>query len=65
MNWSKLSAGAAFPNLSWPTVGGDQLDLSKVVGWSLLVLYRGRAPDCDRQRLSYSRRLVMVRASAW
>ncbi len=47
MNSTKLPAGAAFPDISWPTVGGERLDLSKVEGWRLLVVYRGQhCPLC-------------------
>lgn len=47
MSSTKLTAGAAFPDLSWPAVGGDQLELSKGDGWRLLVVYRGQhCPLC-------------------
>jgi peroxiredoxin len=46
---SKLTAGAAFPALAWPTVGGDTLDISATPGWRLLVVYRGKhCPLCKR-----------------
>jgi peroxiredoxin len=44
---TKLTAGAAFPVMSWPAVGGDQLHLSGAAGWRLLVVYRGQhCPLC-------------------
>jgi peroxiredoxin len=45
----KLHAGSAFPKLSWPTVGGGQLDLERESGWRALIVYRGRhCPLCKR-----------------
>jgi peroxiredoxin len=44
---TKLKAGAAFPDVSWPAVGGGRIDLSKGECWRLLVVYRGRhCPLC-------------------
>ena len=46
---NKLAAGAAFPNLTWPTVGGDKLDIAAMPGWRLLAVYRGKhCPLCKR-----------------
>lgn len=42
MTSTKLTAGAAFPDISWPAVGGDQLEIAKGTGWRLLVVYRGQ-----------------------
>ena len=45
----KLEAGSAFPELTWPTVGGGQLDLERESGWRALIVYRGRhCPFCKR-----------------
>lgn len=38
----KLEAGSAFPKLTWPTVGGGQLELERETGWRALIVYRGR-----------------------
>jgi peroxiredoxin len=47
MTSTKLTAGADFPDMSWPAVGGDRLQISKVEGWRLLVVYRGKhCPLC-------------------
>jgi peroxiredoxin len=47
MTSTKLTAGAAFPDIPWPAVGGDQLEISKGEGWRLLVVYRGQhCPLC-------------------
>ena len=44
---TKLTAGAVFPDNSWPTVGGDHLEIAKAEGWRLLVVYRGQhCPLC-------------------
>jgi peroxiredoxin len=46
---SKLAAGAAFPRLTWPTVGGGTLDVAALPGWRLLAVYRGKhCPLCKR-----------------
>jgi peroxiredoxin len=46
---SKLAAGAAFPNVAWPMVGGGTLDVAAMSGWRLLAVYRGRhCPQCKR-----------------
>lgn len=45
----KLAAGAAFPNLSWPTTGGGTLNVAAMPGWRLLAVYRGKhCPLCKR-----------------
>lgn len=45
----KLDAGARFPKLDWPAVGGGRLDLAAAGGWRLLVVYRGaHCPLCKR-----------------
>lgn len=49
MTSTKLTAGVAFPDISWPTVGGDRLQISRGEGWRLLVVYRGQhCPLCKR-----------------
>lgn len=46
---NKLAAGSGLPNFSFPTVQGAIVDLAKVSGWRLLVVYRGRhCPICKR-----------------
>ncbi|KAB2920279.1 MAG: redoxin domain-containing protein [Hyphomicrobiaceae bacterium] len=46
---SKLAAGAAFPGLVWPAVGGGTLDVAAMQGWRLLAVYRGKhCPLCKR-----------------
>lgn len=46
---SKLAAGAAFPKLTWPKVGGGTLDIAAMPGWRLLAVYRGKhCPICKR-----------------
>ncbi|NJO23901.1 MAG: redoxin domain-containing protein, partial [Sphingomonadales bacterium] len=46
---NKLAAGAPFPKLAWPTVGGGTLDVSTMPGWRLLAVYRGKhCPICKR-----------------
>jgi hypothetical protein len=45
----KLTAGAAFPKLAWPTIGGGTLDIAAMPGWRLLAVYRGKhCPLCKR-----------------
>jgi peroxiredoxin len=42
-----MAAGAAFPQVSWPTVGGGRLDPASGTGWRVLVIYRGKhCPLC-------------------
>ncbi len=46
---SKLTAGAAFPPLAWPVVGGGTLNVATMSGWRLLAVYRGRhCPLCKK-----------------
>jgi len=46
---NKLAAGAAFPGLTWPVVGGGTLDVGTLPGWRLLAVYRGKhCPICKR-----------------
>jgi len=45
----KLQAGASFPAMSWPQIGGGKLDPQNAQGWRLLVVYRGKhCPLCKR-----------------
>jgi peroxiredoxin len=47
MQPTKMVAGAPFPQMSWPTVEGGELDLASGTGWRLLVVYRGKhCPLC-------------------
>ena len=44
---TKFTAGAPFPDFAWPLVAGGQLDLARMSGWRVLVVYRGRhCPRC-------------------
>ena len=44
-----LAAGAEFPTLTWPLVGGGEADPAAVPGWKLLVVYRGKhCPICRK-----------------
>jgi peroxiredoxin len=46
---TKLAAGAAFPNLSFWTVGGDEIDIAAMPGWRMLIVYRGKhCPLCQK-----------------
>ncbi len=45
----KLTAGAPFPNLTWPAIGGGRLDIASMPGWRLLAVYRGKhCPLCKK-----------------
>ena len=45
----KLAAGASFPKLSWPAVGGGTLNVASMPGWRLVAVYRGKhCPLCKR-----------------
>ncbi|MCK7592267.1 peroxiredoxin-like family protein [Pseudomarimonas salicorniae] len=45
----KPTSGAPFPDLTWPTVDGGVLDLSRQSGWRMLIVYRGaHCPLCKR-----------------
>ena len=44
---AKMAAGATFPNLSWPAVGGGRVEPAAGDGWRLLIVYRGQhCPVC-------------------
>lgn len=44
---TKFSAGAPFPDLAWPLTGGGELDVARMPGWRVLVVYRGKhCPRC-------------------
>jgi peroxiredoxin len=44
---TKLAAGAPFPPISWPAVGGARVDPSARSGWQVLIVYRGQhCPLC-------------------
>lgn len=46
---TKLSAGAAFPQMSWPTADGGKLDVAGTPGWRMLAVYRGKhCPLCKK-----------------
>jgi len=46
---TKLEAGAAFPPLSLPKVGGGDTKVGGNTGWQMLVVYRGKhCPQCKR-----------------
>ena len=46
---TKLPAGAVFPAMSWPQVGGGTIDPWRASGWRMLVVYRGKhCPLCKR-----------------
>jgi peroxiredoxin len=46
---TKLGAGAVFPAMSWPQVGGGSIDPWKTHGWRMLIVYRGKhCPLCKR-----------------
>jgi peroxiredoxin len=49
MPTAKLGAGAPFPQITWPRVGGGLVEPSNHTGWLLLVVYRGKhCPLCKR-----------------
>ena len=44
---AKMAAGATFPKLSWPAVGGGRVEPAAGDGWRLLIVYRGQhCPVC-------------------
>lgn len=44
---AKLAAGAAFPDIRTPRLGGGEVAPAALAGWRLLVVYRGRhCPLC-------------------
>ena len=48
-NTSKLAAGAPFPKLSMPAVGGGTVDIASMPGWRMLAVYRGKhCPLCKK-----------------
>jgi len=49
MSTSKIAAGAQFPSLPVPLVGGGTADLAATGGWRLLIVYRGKhCPLCKK-----------------
>ena len=45
----KIAAGAPFPDLAWPRVGGGAVAPARDAGWRLLVVYRGKhCPLCKK-----------------
>jgi peroxiredoxin len=46
---SKLAAGAPFPEMTWPTTDGGNVDVAGTSGWRMLVVYRGKhCPLCKK-----------------
>jgi len=46
---TKLAAGAAFPDITLPKVGGDKLSPATQAGWRMVVVYRGKhCPLCEK-----------------
>ncbi len=46
---NKLTAGAAFPQITVPALGGGSLTLGGSGGWQMIVVYRGKhCPLCRR-----------------
>ena len=46
---STLSAGQAFPDITLPTLGGDETTLGQGEDWRMVVVYRGQhCPLCTR-----------------
>lgn len=46
---AKLPAGAPFPDITLPRVGGGEIAPARVDGWRMLVVYRGKhCPLCKR-----------------
>ena len=44
---NKLSAGARFPDFTWPLTSGSSLSIAGMPGWRILVVYRGKhCPRC-------------------
>lgn len=45
----KLQSGARFPAMSWPRVGGGDINAAASEGWRVLVVYRGKhCPLCKK-----------------
>ena len=43
----KFAAGAPFPAFIWPLTGGGELDVARMPGWRVLIVYRGKhCPRC-------------------
>jgi len=48
-NSSKITAGSAFPAMSWPAIGGGSVDPAGAQGWRMLIVYRGKhCPLCKK-----------------
>lgn len=46
---TKLAAGAVFPDITLPQVGGDELSPATQDGWRMVVVYRGKhCPLCKK-----------------
>jgi len=46
---TKLAAGAAFPDITLPQVGGGELSPATQEGWRMIVVYRGKhCPACEK-----------------
>ena len=44
---SKFGAGSRFPDFVWPLTGGGELNVARMPGWRVLVVYRGKhCPRC-------------------
>ena len=52
MDTSKIAAGAPFPEISWPAVGGGLMAPSEDQGWGLLIVYRGKHCPLRKQYLN-------------
>ena len=49
MATTKITAGATFPKVAWPTTTGGKLDVAGTPGWRLLAVYRGKhCPLCKK-----------------
>ena len=49
MTTTKITAGAEFPKVAWPTTSGAHLDIAGSPGWRLLAVYRGKhCPLCKK-----------------
>lgn len=45
----KMTAGAVFPQMSWPAVGGGTVAPASGEGWRMLMVYRGKhCPLCKK-----------------
>ena len=44
---SKFGAGSRFPDFVWPLTGGGELNVARMPGWRVLIVYRGKhCPRC-------------------